>query len=39
MKLGLIATPHTLAQEMSSLTDEAKKRIEDCLAKYKDALD
>lgn len=39
MKLGLITTPHTLAQEMSSLTDEAKKRIEDCLAKYKDALD
>ena len=39
MKLGLIATPHTLAQEMSSLTDEAKKRIEYCLAKYKNELD
>lgn len=39
MKLGLIATPYTLAQEMSSLTDEAKKRIEYCLAKYEKDLD
>ena len=39
MKLGLIETPYTLAQEMSSLTDAAKKRIEDCLAKYKNDLD
>ena len=39
MKLGLIETPFTLAQEMSSLTDAAKKRIEDCLAKYKNDLD
>ena len=39
MKLGLIETPYTIAQEMSSLTDEAKKRIEDCLAKYKNDLD
>ena len=39
MKLGLIATPYTLAQEMSSLTDETKKRIEYCLAKYEKDLD
>ena len=39
MKLGLIETPYTIAQEMSSLTDEAKKRIENCLAKYKNELD
>ena len=39
MKLGLIETPYTIAQEMTSLTDEAKKRIENCLAKYKNDLD
>ena len=39
MKLGLIETPYTIAQEMSSLTDEAKKRIENCLAKYRAELD
>ena len=39
MKLGLIETPFTLAQEMSSLTDEAKKRIENCLKKYRTELD
>lgn len=39
MKLGLIETPFTLAQEMSSLTDEAKKRIENCLEKYRTELD
>ena len=39
MKLGLIETPYTIAQEMSSLTDEAKKRIEECLTKYKNELD
>ncbi len=39
MKLGLIETPYTIAQEMTSLTDEAKKRIEECLTKYKNELD
>ena len=39
MKLGLIETPYTIAQEMTSLTDEAQKRIEDCLAKYRTELD
>ena len=39
MKLGLIASPFTYAQEMSSLTDEAKKRVEMCLAEFKGELD
>ena len=39
MKLGLIASPFTFAQEMDSLTDEAKMRIEKCLQKFKDELD
>lgn len=39
MKLGLIETPYTIAQEMTSLTDGAKKRIEECLTKYKNELD
>lgn len=38
-KLGLISTPLTLAQEMDSLTDMAKARIEKCLADMKDELD
>lgn len=38
-KLGLIATPYTIAQEMSSLTDDAKRRIEKCLEEFKDELD
>ena len=37
--LGLIASPLTFAQEMSSLTDEAKIRIEKCLEEFKDELD
>ena len=39
VKLGLIASPFTYAQEMSSLTDEAKKRVEKCLEEFKDELD
>jgi len=39
VKMGLIATPYTIAQEMSSLTDTAKSRIEKCLAEFKDDLD
>ena len=39
MKLGLIASPLTLAQEMDSLTDTAKLRIEKCLACMKEELD
>ena len=39
MKLGLIASPFTYAQEMSSLTDEAKKRVEKCLDEFKTELD
>lgn len=38
VKLGLIETPLTLAQEMTNLTDDVKKRIEDCLAKYRTEL-
>ncbi len=38
-KLGLIATPFTIAQEMDSLTDAAKARIEKCLADMKEELD
>ena len=39
VKLGLIATPFTFAQEMTSLTDAAKARIEKCLEEFKDELD
>ena len=39
VKMGLIATPYTLAQEMSSLDDAAKARIEKCLKEFKDDLD
>ncbi len=39
MKQGLIATPFTYAQEMSSLTDEVKKRVEKCLEEFKNELD
>ena len=39
MKLGLISTPYTIAQEMSSLTDAARARVEKCLADFKDELD
>ena len=39
VKLGLIATPFTRAQEMSSLTDEAKARVERCLREFAEELD
>jgi hypothetical protein len=39
VKMGLIATPYTAAQEMSSLDDAAKARIEKCIAEFKDDLD
>ena len=39
VKLGLIATPFTFAQEMDSLTDAAKARIENCLKEFKEELD
>ena len=39
MKLGLCASPLTIAQEMSSLTDEAKKRIDAALENLKEELD
>ena len=39
VKLGLIASPFTYAQEMDSLTDEAKARIEKCLEEFKAELD
>ena len=39
VKLGLIASPFTFVQEMDSLTDEAKKRIELCLEEFKEELD
>lgn len=38
-KLGVINTPLTYAQEMSSLDDAAKKRIETCIEAYKTELD
>ena len=38
-KLGLIASPFTLAQEMDLLTDEAKNRIERCLEEFGTELD
>ena len=39
VKLGLCACAYTIAQEMSSLTDAAKERIEKALADLKDELD
>ena len=39
VKLGLIASPFTFAQEMDSLTDEAKRRIEKCLEEFEAELD
>lgn len=39
MKLGLCATPFTIAQEMSALTPEAKKRVEACLEEFREELD
>jgi len=39
VKLGLIETPLTLAQEMSTLTASRQAEIEQCLAEYKDILD
>ncbi len=39
VKLGLCSCAYTIAQEMSSLTDAAKERIEKALADLKDELD
>ena len=39
VRMGLIATPYTTAQEMSSLDDAAKARIEKCLDEFKEDLD
>ena len=39
MKLGLCASPFTIAQEMNSLTDEAKKRIDAALERFKEVFD
>ena len=39
VKLGLISTPFTIAQEMDNLTDDVKKRVENCLAEFKEELD
>ena len=39
VKLGLCSTPYTIAQEMDSLTDEAKARVEACVEKYRAELD
>ena len=39
VKLGLCSTPYTIAQEMDSLTDKAKERIEACIEKYRAELD
>jgi len=39
VKLGVIATPYTFAQEMSVLDDAAKARIEKCLEEFKADID
>ena len=39
VKLGLCSTPYTIAQEMDSLTDAAKARVEACVEKYRAELD
>lgn len=39
MKLGIINSAYTIAQEMSTLTEESKKRIEMCLEEFKSELD
>ena len=39
VRLGLISSPFTCAQEMTSLTEESKKRIEQCLEEFKEDLD
>lgn len=39
MKLGLCSSAYTIAQEMSTLTGEAKKRIETALENLKEELD
>ena len=39
MKLGIIQSPLTIAQEMSTLDENAKKRIDDFVDKYRDILD
>ncbi len=39
VKLGLIETPFTYAQEMDSLTDAAKARVEKCVEEFKTELD
>ncbi|MFA6815015.1 MAG: dihydrodipicolinate synthase family protein [Lentisphaeria bacterium] len=39
MKMGLMSSPLTLAQEMDSLTPEAKQRIDQCLAEMQKELD
>ncbi len=38
-RLGIISSSFTLAQEMSLLTEEAKRRIEHCLEQYREELD
>ena len=38
-KMGIISSPFTYAQEMSSLTDDAKRRIEACIEMFKEDLD
>ena len=39
MKLGLISSPYTIAQEMDTLDDAARRRIDDCLLQFKEKLD
>ena len=39
MKLGLIASPLTFAQEMTSLDDSARSRIDRCLDECREILD
>lgn len=39
MKLGLISSPYTIAQEMDTLDDAARRRIDACLLQFKEKLD
>ena len=38
-KMGVISSPFSYAQEMSTLTDEVKHRIETCIETFKEDLD
>lgn len=39
MRLGLCSSAFTIAQDMESLSSDVKKRIDDCIEKYRSVLD